>query len=45
MLLFSKVKLGVSPNINALVTLIIALVSMGVIIAWFVNRRSQSQQA
>ncbi len=43
MLIFSKVKLGLSPDINALATLIILFVSVGVLIAWFVNRRSQSQ--
>ena len=40
MLIFSKVKLGVSPDINALATLIIAAVSFGVAIAWIVMRRS-----
>ena len=44
MLIFSKVKLGVSPDINALATLIIVFVSLGVFIAWFVNTRSRSQQ-
>ena len=42
MLIFSKVKLGVSPDINALATLIIAFVSLGVLIAYFVTRRSES---
>jgi len=40
MLIFSKVKLGVSPDINALAALIIAAVSIGVAIAWLVMRRS-----
>ena len=40
MLIFSKVKLGVSPDINALATLIIAAVSLGVAIAWFAMRRT-----
>jgi len=39
MLIFSKVKLGVSPDINALASIIIAVVSFGVAIAWFVTRR------
>lgn len=43
MLIFSKVKLGLSPDINALATLIILLVTAGVLIAWFVNNRSQSR--
>lgn len=43
MLIFSKVKLGLSPDINALATLIILFVSVGVLIAWFANSRSQSR--
>lgn len=39
MLIFSKVKLGVTPDINALATLIILFVSSGVLIAWWVSRR------
>jgi putrescine transport system permease protein len=41
MLIFSKVKLGVTPDINALATLIIVLVSVGVLIAWAIGRRMQ----
>ena len=41
MYIFSKVKLGVSPDINALATLIIAAVSSGVLIAWLAMRRLQ----
>ena len=40
MLIFSKVKLGVSPDINALATLIIAAVSFGVLVAWLALRRT-----
>ena len=39
MYIFSKVKLGVSPDINALATLIILFISMGVLLAWLVTRR------
>jgi len=39
MYIFSKVKLGVSPDINALATLIIGAVSLGVLIAWMATRR------
>lgn len=39
MYIFSKVKLGVSPDINALATLIIAFISAGVLVAWLVTRR------
>jgi putrescine transport system permease protein len=39
MLIFSKVKLGISPDINALATLIILFVSTGVVAAWLITRR------
>ncbi len=42
MYIFSKVKLGVSPDINALATLIIVAVSIGVLIAWLAMRRVRS---
>jgi putrescine transport system permease protein len=41
MLIFSKVKLGVTPDINALATLIIVVVSIGVLAAYYVARRMQ----
>ena len=41
MLIFSKVKLGVTPDINALATLIIVFVSVGVVLAWVAIRRAQ----
>jgi putrescine transport system permease protein len=40
MVIFSKVKLGVTPDINALATLIIAVVTAGVLIAWSASRWS-----
>tara|TARA_R110002096_G_scaffold120252_1_gene260469 strand:+ start:9432 stop:10235 length:804 start_codon:yes stop_codon:yes gene_type:complete len=39
MYIFSKVKLGISPDINALATIIIVTVSLGVAAAWFIGRR------
>jgi putrescine transport system permease protein len=39
MLIFSKVKLGVTPDINALATVIIVLVSLGVISAALITRK------
>ena len=39
MLIFSKVRLGVTPDINALATVIIVLVSIGVIVAGLISRR------
>ena len=43
MVIFSKVKLGVTPDINALATLIILFVSVSVILAFLVARRAQRQ--
>ena len=42
MLIFSKVKLGVTPDINALATLIILFVTAGVLVAWWATRRSRA---
>ncbi|MCP4333422.1 MAG: ABC transporter permease subunit [Gammaproteobacteria bacterium] len=42
MYIFSKVKLGVSPDINALATLIIVAVTLGVLVAWMATRRIRS---
>ena len=39
MLIFSKVRLGVTPDVNALATLVIALVAVGVVVAGLVLRR------
>ena len=39
MYIFSKVKLGVSPDINALATLIIAFITLGLLAAWLTVRR------
>ena len=41
MYIFSKVKLGVSPDINALATLIIAFVTLGLVLAWIALRRAE----
>ena len=40
MYIFSKVKLGVSPDINALATLLIVLVATGLASAWLMMRRA-----
>ncbi len=40
MVIFSKVRLGVSPDINALATIIIAIVAVGVGIAMWLMRRN-----
>jgi len=41
MVVFSKVRLGVSPDINALATILIAVVAVGVVIAGYVMARQQ----
>ena len=45
LVIFSKVKLGVSPDVNALATIIIAIVTIGVISAgWLMNKREKAYQ-
>jgi putrescine transport system permease protein len=39
MVIFSKVKLGVTPDINALASLFILVVSCALFAAWFIMRR------
>lgn len=39
MVIFSKVRLGVTPEINALATLIVAIVAIGISIAWYFMRK------
>ena len=43
MYIFSKVKLGVTPDINALASLIILIISVMLLVAWLVGRRGQSR--
>ncbi|RED44643.1 ABC transporter permease subunit [Aestuariispira insulae] len=45
MVIYSKVKLGVSPDINALATIIIGLVTVGVICAAVLMFRQENQRA
>ncbi len=42
MLIFSKVRLGVTPDVNALATVIIVLVSVGVVAAAIISRKKSS---
>lgn len=45
MVIFSKVKLGVTPEVNALATLVIAVVSLGVLIAgWNMLKQQMKRQ-
>jgi putrescine transport system permease protein len=45
MVIFSKVRLGVSPDINALATIIILIVSVGIIAAALIMQRSSLKNA
>ena len=45
MVVFSKVRLGVSPDVNALATLMIAAVGIGIAIATYVMLRKPRTQA
>lgn len=45
MVVYSSVRLGVSPQINALATLIVLVVSTGVLIAgWFLHRQARERE-
>jgi putrescine transport system permease protein len=43
MVIFSKVRLGVSPDVNALATIIIGAVALGVLVAGLISFRSSSR--
>jgi putrescine transport system permease protein len=44
MVIFSKVRLGVSPDINALATIMVLLVTIGVIIAGILMARQEKRR-
>ncbi|MDN6297209.1 MAG: ABC transporter permease subunit [Halomonas sp.] len=44
MVVFSSVRLGVSPKINALATLIILAVSLATLVAWYLMRRGEKKR-
>ena len=45
MVVFSKVRLGISPEVNALATIIIGVVALGVILAsWQIRKSRKSLQ-
>ena len=44
MVIFSKVRLGVSPDINALATILVAIVAVGVVVAGYTMSRQQKQR-
>lgn len=44
MLIFSKLKRGVTPDVNALASIIILLVSTGVILSWWILRRNERRK-
>ncbi|MDC9719235.1 MAG: ABC transporter permease subunit [Gammaproteobacteria bacterium] len=43
MVVYSSVRLGLSPKINALATIIVLLASTGVLMAWWLARRAETQ--
>jgi putrescine transport system permease protein len=45
MVIFSKVRLGVSPDVNALATLMVLLVAVGVVVSSLVLQRREKQRA
>ena len=45
MVIFSKVRLGVSPDVNALATLMVLLVAIGVVISSLLLQRREKQRA
>lgn len=45
MLVYSQVKLGVSPDVNALATLIVTVVGSGVVVAGWLMQRAERQRA
>ncbi|GAA3901249.1 ABC transporter permease subunit [Halomonas cibimaris] len=44
MVVFSSVRLGVSPKINALATLVILAVSLATFVAWYIMRRREKKR-
>jgi putrescine transport system permease protein len=44
MKIYSQVRLGVTPEINAVCTLLIAVVAIGVIVASVANKRREAQR-
>jgi putrescine transport system permease protein len=44
MVIFSKVRLGVSPDINALASIMVAIVTVGVIIAGYLSSRQEKRR-
>ena len=40
--IFSSVRLGVSPKINALATILVAVVATGALASWFASRRNRT---
>lgn len=45
MKVFSSARLGVSPDVNALATVIIVTVSIAVLLAWYISRRAERKRA
>ena len=41
--IYSKVKFGVTPEINAISTIIVAVTAVAVLVAWRLNRRRDDE--
>jgi putrescine transport system permease protein len=44
MVIFSKVRLGVSPDVNALATLMVLIVATGVVVSALVMQRQEKRR-
>ena len=44
MVIFSKVRLGVAPDINALATIVITIVGLGVVVTGVVLQRQEQRR-
>jgi putrescine transport system permease protein len=44
MLIYSKVRLGVNPSVNALATILVLFVAIGVVISAWLMRRAEKRR-
>jgi hypothetical protein len=45
MKVFASVRMGISPKINALATLLVSAVSIAAVIGWYINARAEAAPA
>jgi putrescine transport system permease protein len=41
---FASVRMGISPKINALATLLVSAVSIAAVIGWYINARAEKRR-